>query len=534
MDASSAVRSTMNMIGIAQALPQTSTSINSTPTGFETTSTHSMATQQAPGADAHLTKTESESAASQKLPDKESAISKAQLAGWVSTTPYAYETYSTREGPAPAWASGAAKYEWKEEFGDVGPEVPELEALLFNDKHKMEAGDAIKCLEFKVTVEGPKKITPIVHFADAGLHPVMLDNVAKSGYLRCTAVQAYAIPAVLANVDVIACAQTGSGKTAAYLVPILSKLMGKAKKLAAPRPNTAAPDYDPRIHGVRAEPLVLIVVPTRELAIQIFDEARRLCYRTMLRPSVLYGGAPMSVARNELAKGCDILIATPGRLIDFMSRPNVLSMKRVKYVLPERFNRHSFADLQPDANDDADHIYMMFSATFPKEARQLARDYMSTNHIRIRVGRAGSSHQNINQNIIYVEQGVKKHALYQLLFSQEPDRTLIFVNSKAAADTVDDFLYNLGMPSTSIHGGRTQQEREDSIRAFRTGTAPILITTDVSARGLDIKAIGHVINYDMPNADGGIHVYVHRIGRTGRIGNKGLATSFYNERDEHL
>ena len=158
----------------------------------------------------------------------------------------------------------------------------------------------------------------------------MLKNVQLCGYQRPTPIQAYVLPAVFKNTDVIGIAQTGSGKTAAYLIPTISKLMGKAKKLCAPRPNLSRGWS--REDGVRAEPLILIVAPTRELATQIFDEARRLCYRSMLRPCVAYGGAPTGEQMDELRKGCDVLIATPGRLQDFLSRGSLLSLARVKYV----------------------------------------------------------------------------------------------------------------------------------------------------------------------------------------------------------
>ena len=197
-----------------------------------------------------------------------------------------------------------------------------------------------------MTVESQKKIQPIAkvmspghfekceiadqdfQFEDAGLHPVMLENVRLCGYKIPTPIQAYVLPSVLKNLDVIGIAQTGSGKTAAYLIPAISKLMGKAKKLCAARPNLARGFT--RDDGVRAEPLILVVVPTRELATQIFDEARRLCYRSMLRPCVAYGGAPTGEQMDELRKGCDVLVATPGRLQDFLSRGSLLSLSRVK------------------------------------------------------------------------------------------------------------------------------------------------------------------------------------------------------------
>jgi ATP-dependent RNA helicase DDX3X len=157
---------------------------------------------------------------------------------------------------------------------------------------------------------------------------------------------------------------------------------------------------------------------------------------------------------------------------------------------------------------------MMFSATFPKTARDLAREHLSHDHVRIRVGRAGSSHLNIKQDVVYVERESKQQALSDLLMAAPPARTIIFVNSKKCADEVDDVLWNKGFPCTSIHSDRTQREREDSIRAFRAGKSPILIATGVSARGLDIGNVMHVINFDLPSNDhGGIEEYTHRIGK---------------------
>ncbi|KAJ6111996.1 hypothetical protein N7523_008057 [Penicillium sp. IBT 18751x] len=337
---------------------------------------------------------------------------------------------------------------------------------------------------------------------------------------------------------------TGSGKTAAYLIPILSKLMGKAKKLAAPRPDNVGADFNAKLNGVRAEPLVLIVCPTRELATQIFDDTRRLCYRSMLRPCVAYGGVPSRFQRDELRKGCDILIGTPGRIIDFMGQGHVLSLHRVKYTVIDEADEllHSgweddFKKIMSggDATEDDDHRYMMFSATFNKDCRKLAREYLGQNYVRISIGRPGSSHLNVEQQIIYVEESRKNDALYDLLLSMCPIRILIFVNNKKQVDYVDAFLYEHGLPSTSIHGDRTQREREDAIRSFKTAQCPIMVATALSARGLDIPNLMHVVNYDLPRANhGGINEYIHRIGRTARIGNEGLATSFYTDKDQDL
>ncbi|KAL9596039.1 MAG: hypothetical protein Q9219_006055 [cf. Caloplaca sp. 3 TL-2023] len=461
----------------------------------------------------------------------------------------------------PSWAANARRYEWSDEFGDVGPEDPELEAMLFHAEDKMEVGDHLqKLTDIAVTLESEASINPIIKFDDAGLHPIVRRNVELCGYKIPTPIQAYCLPAVLKNLDVIGIAQTGrsilefrpphlriethrvagSGKTAAYLVPTISKLMGKAKKLCGPRPNVAAPDFDIKVHGVRAEPLILVVVPTRELATQIFDDARRLCYRSMLRPCVIYGGAPSGEQAQQLRKGCDILIATPGRLIDFLERNSLLSLSRVKYTVVDEADEMVSGDWDStlnvimgggDSSADSDHVYLFFSATFNKDARIVAKKYMSTDHVRVRVGRAGSSHRNIVQTIIYATPDKKRAALWDRLMSMPPARTMIFTNLKKEVDLLDDFLWNKGLPTTSIHSDRTQREREDAIRAYKLGKAPILITTGVSARGLDLKNTLHIINYDFPK---NISEYVHRIGRTARIGNVGLATSFYNDKDDAL
>ncbi|KAF2823395.1 DEAD-domain-containing protein [Ophiobolus disseminans] len=477
-------------------------------------------------------------------------LARAKAAGWNDPIPFNYGPTAGEEA-APdesrdtvPWLSDAAVYAWDDEFGDVGERNPALEDMLFTGEHLQRAGGAIKALTFDVTVEGPEKVHPVRNFDDAGLHPVMLANVKLCQYNVPTPIQSYCIPAVLSGHDVVAVAQTGSGKTAAFLIPILSKLMGKARQLAAPRPNPAR--YNAATDRVRAEPLVLVVCPTRELACQIFDEARRLCYRTMLRPCVVYGGAPTRNQREQLEMGCDILIATPGRLMDFMQNNNLLSFRRLKFTVIDEADEllstgweetmeKLFQGSGSDMNTDADHTYLMFSATFPKSARRLAKEYMEEDCCRIKVGRVGSTHENIKQQIIYVDESAKNQALVDLIFSDEPQRTLIFTNSKVKCDMVDDYLYNKGMPVTSIHSDRTQREREDALRSFRTARCPLLVATGVTARGLDVANVKHVINYDLPSTQhDGITEYIHRIGRTARIGNEGKATSFFNDRNDDI
>ncbi|CAG8978345.1 hypothetical protein HYALB_00005931 [Hymenoscyphus albidus] len=475
------------------------------------------------------------------MTNKQIAEGKTEAENGEETTP---EQGYDEDGGRPDWAGNAAVYEWNpEEYGDVGPRYEELERMLFGSEHHVRSGiEFQKITEINVVQESVIHIEPIRSFEDAGLHPVMLENVKLAGYVVPTPVQAYTFPAVFKGYDLVACAQTGSGKTAAFLVPILSKLMGKAKKLAAPRPNPTT-----LVAGVsnpvRAEPLVLIVAPSRELATQIFDEARRFCYRTMLRPCVIYGGGPIAEQVNQLSKGCDVLIATPGRLCDFIDRPHILTLHRLRYMVIDEADEMLHNDWETEmqkimtgGNQETGNIkYLLFSATFPKQVLKLAEEHLSTDHCIIRVGRAGSTLVNIEQNVVWVDAPKKKQALFDLLMSIPPCRTIIFVNSKRTCEEIDDFLFNRGLPATSMHSDRTQREREDSIRAFRTGKCPILVATGVSARGLDIPLVSHVINLDMPSMQfGGIEEYTHRIGRTGRIGNPGMATSFYNERDADI
>ncbi|CAN8100648.1 unnamed protein product [Discula destructiva] len=455
---------------------------------------------------------------------------------------YNYEELGIRDGE---YDGSARVYHWDGEDGDIGPEFPELEAEIFGppeDRGIVFGPEIAMLTEIQVTQEGPVRTVPTMSFAEAQLHPAMRKNIDLCGYKIPTTIQKYCLSAIGLGHDVIGISQTGSGKTAAYLIPILNKLMGKAKKLAAPRPNPAEyrAGFDP---VVRAEPLVCIVCPTRELAIQIFMEARKLCYRSMLRPCVVYGGGPLRYQIDQLALGCDILIATPGRLIDFMDRPNNLTLRRLKYMVIDEADEMLHGDWEEDLNkilgggeQDVGNIqYMLFSATFPKNLRELATTHLTTDHVRFSIGRAGSTHANIRQVIMDIGPANKRQACLDLLNSMPPARTIIFVNSKRAADELDDYLFNEGMPTTSIHADRTQREREDAMRAFRGGKSPILIATGISARGIDVRNIVHVINYDLPPAaHGGIEEYTHRIGRTGRIGHRGLATSFFNERDEDL
>jgi len=321
----------------------------------------------------------------------------------------------------------------------------------------------------------------------------------------------------------MSCAQTGSGKTAAFLFPIISKLI---------EDRVSNKDKESNMNrNSLVFPFALVLAPTRELASQIFKDARRFTYRSHLRCVVIYGGASFDKQANELSHGCNILIATPGRLIDMVERGK-LSLELVKYLCVDEADRMldmGFEDqirkivFEFDMPDKESRQTLMFSATFPRPIQDLARDFLN-DYIFISIGRVGSTTELVTQRLITVEEDDKRDELIKQLNDVE-GRTLIFVATRKSADTLDDFLYKNKYNAASIHGERTQYERERALDAFKTGKIRILVATDVAARGLHIDDVAHVINYDLPS---NIDDYVHRIGRTGRCGKEGLATGFFN------
>lgn len=365
-------------------------------------------------------------------------------------------------------------------------------------------------------------------FRDLKYTEIIRNNIALCGYDKPTPVQKYAMPIIMAGRDLMACAQTGSGKTAAFLLPIINRILEEG-------PN---PDF--YCHGRPCYPMALVLAPTRELASQIYDEAIKFSYRSVVKPVVVYGGANPMQQMEEIKQGCHILVATPGRLVDMMERGRI-AFNNVKCLVLDEADRMLDMGFEPQIrrivqSEDMPVVgtrqTLMFSATFPKKVQELARHFLE-NYIFLAVGRVGSTSENITQQIHMVEESDKRSFLVDLLNSSgisqngiRPDSlTLIFVETKKGADSLENYLQRQGYPVTSIHGDRSQAEREEALLAFRSGQCPIIVATAVAARGLDIPNVKHVINFDLPSD---IEEYVHRIGRTGRVGNLGLASALFN------
>ena len=368
---------------------------------------------------------------------------------------------------------------------------------------------------------------PVTKFTNPPLDDHLLENINLAGYVIPTPVQKYSIPIVMGGRDLMACAQTGSGKTGGFLFPILSQAYQKGPAAIAP---SAGGGYGYRQR--KAYPTTLILAPTRELVSQIYDEGCKFSYRSWVRPCVVYGGADIGSQLRSIERGCDLLVATPGRLVDLIERGRI-SLASIKYLVLDEADRMLDMGFEPqirrivegeDMPPTQGRQTLMFSATFPRDIQMLARDFLRE-YIFLSVGRVGSTSENITQKIEYVEDVDKRSVLLDILHSVGIGLTLIFVETKRMADTLSDFLLAQNFPATSIHGDRTQRERERALDMFRSGRCPILVATAVAARGLDIPNVTHVVNYDLPTD---IDDYVHRIGRTGRAGNTGMSTAFFN------
>ncbi|PNP54915.1 hypothetical protein THARTR1_04604 [Trichoderma harzianum] len=427
-------------------------------------------------------------------------------------------------------ARGSGDGQWRDGKHVPGPANPRVERELFgtaDDPSKQHTGiNFEKYDDIPVEASGRDVPEPVHQFTTPPLDEHLCRNIEMARYKVPTPVQKYSIPIVMGGRDLMACAQTGSGKTGGFLFPILSQAFIHGPSAV---PANAAGQFG---RQRKAYPTSLILAPTRELVSQIYDESRKFAYRSWVRPCVVYGGADIGSQLRQIERGCDLLVATPGRLVDLIERGRI-SLCNIKYLVLDEADRMLDMGFEPqirrivegeDMPNVTERQTLMFSATFPRDIQMLARDFLK-DYVFLSVGRVGSTSENITQKVEFVEDIDKRSVLLDILHTHAGGLTLIFVETKRMADSLSDFLINQSFPATSIHGDRTQRERERALEFFRNGRCPILVATAVAARGLDIPNVTHVINYDLPTD---VDDYVHRIGRTGRAGNTGIATAFFN------
>lgn len=360
-------------------------------------------------------------------------------------------------------------------------------------------------------------------FDSFGLHADILRAIIEQGYRVATPIQAQAIPVVLQGHDVMGAAQTGTGKTAGFSLPIIQRLL-----------PFASTSMSPARHPVRA----LMLAPTRELADQVYDNVAKYAKHTALRSAVVFGGMDMQPQTAELRRGVEILVATPGRLLDHVQQKSV-NLSQVQMLVLDEADRMLDMGFLPDLQRilnllPAERQTLLFSATFSNDIKKLAASYLR-NPVTIEVARSNSAAANVTQQVFMVPEPQKQAAVVHLLKQRAaqglPKQCIVFTNSKLGCSRLARHLEREGINASAIHGDKTQSERMQTLEGFKQGTIDALVATDVAARGLDIADMPCVINFDLPyNAED----YVHRIGRTGRAGATGDAMSLCAPGEERL
>src|SRR6195952_5075322 len=360
---------------------------------------------------------------------------------------------------------------------------------------------------------------PVALFDSVGLAESLQRAVAAQGYTVMTPIQAKAIPIVLAGRDVMGAAQTGTGKTAAFSLPLLHKML---------RHENAS--MSPARHPVRA----LVIAPTREGAPQVASNTKGYAAQTKLRVAVVYGGIDMKPQTLELKGGVEVLVATPGRLLDHIEAKNCV-LNQVEYVVLDEADRMLDIGFLPDLQRILSYLpktrqTLLFSATFSPEIKRLASSYLQ-DPITVEVARANATATNVEQRFYSVTDDDKRNVVRQILKDRAITQALVFVNSKLGAARLARTFERDGMRTSALHGDKSQDERLKALASFKKGEVDVLVCTDVAARGLDIVDLPAVFNFDVPfNAED----YVHRIGRTGRAGASGLAVTLVSSSDARL
>lgn len=345
-------------------------------------------------------------------------------------------------------------------------------------------------------------------FNDLGLDQALLNAIAAGKYTQPTPIQAQAIPPVIAGRDILGIAQTGTGKTAAFALPILQRLAAGNRR---PAPKTCR---------------ALILSPTRELASQIADKFRAYGRETKLNVVTVFGGVGMNPQTQALARGVDILVATPGRLIDHMQQGH-LRLDQVETVVLDEADQmldlgfvHAIKRISQALPKVRQSLF--FSATMPQNIAQLAAGFLK-DPVRVEVTPVATTAERVEQQVIFIEAERKRALLAEIMADPAITRALVFTRTKHGADKVARHLVGSGVPAAAIHGNKSQSQRERALADFKAGRIRVLVATDIAARGIDVTGVSHVVNFELPNVP---ESYVHRIGRTARAGAAGQAISF--------
>ncbi|WP_207483219.1 DEAD/DEAH box helicase [Arenibaculum pallidiluteum] len=348
----------------------------------------------------------------------------------------------------------------------------------------------------------------MTEFTSLGLSGPLLEAVQAEGYTAATPIQAGAIPHLLAGRDVLGLAQTGTGKTAAFALPILQRL-AEAKRKPLPK-----------------APRALILTPTRELALQIAEGFQTYGSRLTLRAAVVHGGVSINPQAAALARGLDILVATPGRLLDLLSQ-GMAKLDAVEIFVLDEADRMLDMGFIRDVRKIVALVpkkrqTMLFSATMPDAVSELAASLL-TDPARVEVTPPATTVERIEQKVLFVDKGNKRHLLADLFRDPAMTRAIVFSRTKHGANRVAEYLEKAGVQAAAIHGNKSQSARQRALDGFKAGQVRALVATDIAARGIDVDGVTHVVNFDLPNEP---ESYVHRIGRTARAGRDGMALSF--------
>jgi ATP-dependent RNA helicase RhlE len=349
-----------------------------------------------------------------------------------------------------------------------------------------------------------------VPFSALGLHPDLLRGVRELGFIRPTPIQVEAIPPALQGRDLLACAQTGSGKTAAFLLPILHRLIGRPRRITR----------------------VLVLTPTRELAAQILEDFNALAVHTGLTGAAVYGGVGMGPQEHAFRSGVDVIVATPGRLLDHARAPYA-RLNGLEYLVLDEADRMLDMGFLPDIRRILRHIpshrqTLFFSATMPAPIAALASE-MLKKPVTISLQRKAAPAVGITQAAYPVSEDLKAPLLLALFQRNILAQALVFTRTKHRANRLADYLVQQGVKAERIHGNRSQSQRTQALAGFKSGRYPVLVATDIAARGIDVEALSHVVNFDVPAAPDD---YIHRVGRTGRADLTGEAFTFVAPREE--